>query len=148
VRALEAAGFRCEAHSVTHPRLGELTPDACRRELVGARAALEDRLARAVRHMAYPFGSHTATVRSIAAEAGYATACTVREARATPGDDRLALPRVPVLGGESLADFVSRLYTLHPVAELRRAALRRAAAAVRRHMAGRPVDDIPAGAAT
>ena len=122
-RALEAAGFRCEAHTVTHPRLGGLAPDACREELVRGRELLEDQLGHAVRHLAYPFGSYSDTARRLAVEAGYVTACTVREGRVQPNDDLLALPRVPVVGGEGLPDFVSRLYTAHPVGRLLRAAV-------------------------
>jgi peptidoglycan/xylan/chitin deacetylase (PgdA/CDA1 family) len=119
LRAAEAAGMHCEAHSVTHPRLARLSVDACRTELVRGRELLEDGLGHEVRHLAYPFGSNSAETRAIAAEAGYATACTTEEAIASPTDDLLALPRVPILGTEGMSEFVHRVRTARRVGPLR-----------------------------
>lgn len=113
LRAAEGAGMRCESHSVSHPRLAMLSPDACRDELARSRAALENGLGRSVRHLAYPFGSFSTQARDIAAEVGYVTACTVQEGIASSADDPLALPRIPVIGGEGMRQFVSRLRTGH-----------------------------------
>ena len=114
-RQLERAGHRCESHSVTHPRLAELSPEACRNELSRARAILEDELGHPVRHLAYPFGSENQQVRDVAAECGYDTACTVTIGISAAGDDAYALPRVPVLGTDSLLDFASRIRTAYTV---------------------------------
>ena len=116
-RALEQAGHRCESHTVTHIRLAESTPDACRDELARSRSIIEDALGHEVHHVAYPFGSHNEWVRAIAGECGYASACTVAMGLSTPDDALLALPRVPVLGTDSLFDFVSRLGTAHTVGD-------------------------------
>jgi peptidoglycan/xylan/chitin deacetylase (PgdA/CDA1 family) len=114
-RRLERAGHRCESHSVTHPRLAELSSEACRDELSRARAILEDELGHPVRHLAYPFGSENQQVRDVAAECGYDTACTVTIGISAAGDDVYALPRVPVLGTDSLLDFASRIRTAYTV---------------------------------
>ena len=111
LRDAEAAGMRCEAHSVTHPRLGTLSADACRDELTRGRAMLEEGLGHPVRHLAYPFGSHSAQTIVLARESGYLTACTTEEALATPAHDLLALPRVPVIGTEGLREFAHRVHT-------------------------------------
>jgi peptidoglycan/xylan/chitin deacetylase (PgdA/CDA1 family) len=42
LRAAEAAGMHCEAHSVTHPRLATVSADGCLDELARGRAMLED----------------------------------------------------------------------------------------------------------
>ena len=110
--AAEKAGMHCEAHSITHPRLGSVDAATCRDELARGRAMLEDGLGHAVTHLAYPFGSFSDETRSIARETGYATACTTEEAIAsTPGDELLALPRVPILGTESFGEFTHRVRT-------------------------------------
>ena len=114
-RQLERAGHRCESHSMTHPRLAELSPGVCRDELARARATLEDALGHPVRHLAYPFGSENQQVRDVAAECGYDTACTVTIGISAAGDDVYALPRVPVLGTDSLLDFASRIRTAYTV---------------------------------
>ena len=110
-RALAAAGFQCGAHTVTHPRLAGLDPARCRAELADGRRRLEDELGRPVVHLAYPFGSYDAAAQSIAAEAGYVTACSTRAGLSRPDDELMALHRVTVYGHESLLDFACRLRT-------------------------------------
>jgi peptidoglycan/xylan/chitin deacetylase (PgdA/CDA1 family) len=117
---LEAAGFRCGAHSMTHPRLSSLSPTACREELALSRRLLEDRLGHEVRHFAYPFGAFDETVRAMAEETGYRSACSTRPGLSAFDDDRLALHRIPVYGHDSLLDFVCRLRTARTVRELLR----------------------------
>ena len=116
-RALERAGHHCESHSVTHPRLAELSPVACRGELSGSRELIEDALGHAVRYLAYPFGSHNEQVRAVARECGYLGACSVTMGLSGAGDDALALERVPVLGTDSLFDFISRLGSAYSVGD-------------------------------
>jgi peptidoglycan/xylan/chitin deacetylase (PgdA/CDA1 family) len=116
-RVLERAGHRCESHSVTHPRLAELSPPACRDELARSRALIEQELQHEVRCLAYPFGSYNEQVREFAAACGYEAACTVEQGLSASDDPLLALKRVPVLGSDSLFDFISRLSTAHTVGD-------------------------------
>jgi peptidoglycan/xylan/chitin deacetylase (PgdA/CDA1 family) len=111
VRALAADGFRCGAHSLTHPRLAGLDPARLRIELVDARQRLEHEVGGAVVHLAYPYGSFDPAVQAATADAGYLTACSTRPGRSTPDDDLLALHRVTVYGHDSLLDFACRLQT-------------------------------------
>ncbi|MFL5575972.1 MAG: polysaccharide deacetylase family protein [Gemmatimonadaceae bacterium] len=133
-RELQAAGFACGAHTVTHPRLAELPDAVCREELQRSRWLLENALGRAVVHVAYPFGSYDERVRRMAAEAGYRTACSMRADLSRPHDDLLALPRVEVSGFDSLTDFIFRLRTARTPGEV----LRHAARALLRRRASRP----------
>jgi peptidoglycan/xylan/chitin deacetylase (PgdA/CDA1 family) len=110
-RALAAAGFQCGAHTVTHPRLAGLDPARCRAELVEARRRLEDELSRPAIHLAYPFGSYDPAVQVMAAEAGYATACSTRPGLSEADDDLLALHRVTIYGHDTQLDFICRLRT-------------------------------------
>ncbi len=121
-RWLDATGFSCGSHTLTHPRLAGLSPAACRDELRRSRELLEDQLGGAVRDLAYPFGSFNPEVRAIAQEEGYRSACSVRIGLSDPADDPLALHRVPVNGGESVLDFLCRLRSGLPCAQLARAA--------------------------
>jgi peptidoglycan/xylan/chitin deacetylase (PgdA/CDA1 family) len=127
-RRLQADGFVCASHTLSHPRLAQLSVAACRRELHDSRARLEDELGREARHLAYPFGSFDDRVRAVAAEAGYRSACSVMIGLSTSTDDPLALRRVPVNGQDSLVDFAWRLRTARTAAEWLRGRL----AAVRR----------------
>jgi len=119
LRDAERVGMRCEAHSVSHPRLARVSDDQARDELVRGRALLEEGLGHPVRHLAYPFGSNSTRTRELAHEAGYLTACTTHEALATPRDELLALPRVPILGTEGMREFPHRVRSALPVGALR-----------------------------
>jgi peptidoglycan/xylan/chitin deacetylase (PgdA/CDA1 family) len=110
-RRLEADGFACGSHTVSHPRLADLAADACRQELTESRARLEDELGHPVRDLAYPFGSFDARVRAIVQEVGYRSACAETPGRSQPGDDHLALRRIRVRGEDSLFDFMLRVVT-------------------------------------
>jgi peptidoglycan/xylan/chitin deacetylase (PgdA/CDA1 family) len=107
---LSGLGFECGSHTVTHPRLSELSGELCRQELSCSKSLLEDRLGRQIRHLAYPFGSYDDRVRGLAQNAGYASACTTRIGLCTASENPMVLPRVPVLGDESLLDFAWRLF--------------------------------------
>jgi peptidoglycan/xylan/chitin deacetylase (PgdA/CDA1 family) len=124
-RALVEAGMQCGSHSVSHPALATCSASQAVEELVESRRMLEDRLGQEVLHFAYPYGSVTPGVRSLAAEAGYRSACTGEKRLATEGDDLLLLPRVPVYGRDTLLDFICRLRTAESPRQLLRRALRR-----------------------
>lgn len=111
IRRLADAGFEIGAHSTTHPRLAALPETEIGRELNESKRIVEDSLGRRVSHLAYPFGSTDGRVLRLAGDAGYRTACTVDIGVSRPGDDLLALRRVPVTGPDTLMDFVFRLHT-------------------------------------
>jgi peptidoglycan/xylan/chitin deacetylase (PgdA/CDA1 family) len=117
VRDLVAAGCEIGSHTVTHPRLAELTSGVCLRELIDSRERLQDRLGRAVPHLAYPFGSVTTRVRDQAVDAGYTMACSGERGLSTADDDPMLLHRVPVFGDDSMLDFTVRLCTARSVRE-------------------------------
>jgi len=123
IRALQRDGMHFGSHTVTHPRLAQISPAEIHDELVRSRGILEQALACRIEHLAYPFGSHDETVLKLARDAGYVTACTTIEARSR-GEDLLALRRIPVYGTDSRLDFVSRLFTARPVAPLVRDGIR------------------------
>jgi peptidoglycan/xylan/chitin deacetylase (PgdA/CDA1 family) len=131
-RSLAAAGFQCEAHTLTHPRLAGLDPTRRHAELADARARLENELGRPVLHLAYPFGSFDPAVQRAAVEAGYLTACSTLPGLSGPDDDHFALHRVPIYGGETLVDFACRLRTARALPERVRLALRDTARRVTR----------------
>jgi peptidoglycan/xylan/chitin deacetylase (PgdA/CDA1 family) len=54
------------AHTATHPDLSRLPAEECERELRDCQREIEQRLARPVRWLAYPYGTSSAWVRSMA----------------------------------------------------------------------------------
>jgi peptidoglycan/xylan/chitin deacetylase (PgdA/CDA1 family) len=142
LRELRAAGFELGAHTVTHPRLTQLPPAAVRHELSSARSDLQQQLGGEVDHLAYPFGLVNDMVRRIAEDVGYRSACTTQIGISTGADDALLLPRVPVTGTDTLADFACRLRSAGTV----RQTLRRALLVCRARIApgGRTRDELDA----
>jgi len=124
VRQLRAAGNECGSHGMSHPRLTQISPAACREELLTSRRVLEDQLGEEVRHLAYPFGVYDEKVRTIAAESGYVTACSVRSGWSGTDDDLMALHRIHVHGEGSLKDFARSFRRRRTPAELLKAGVR------------------------
>jgi peptidoglycan/xylan/chitin deacetylase (PgdA/CDA1 family) len=114
---LDRAGLEIGSHTVHHLSLPHLAPAALQTELTTSRQTLEAHLGHPVLDFCYPGGEFNQQVEDAVAAAGYATATTTRYGLAGPGDDPLALPRIRVFGGESLAQFaaiLSRAATAHP----------------------------------
>lgn len=109
IRSLVQSGFECGAHTMTHPRLAQLSRDDQDRELRDSRRAIEDQIGRPVRHVAYPFGSFDTAVGAAADRCGYVSGCTVAPGVATTTDDPLALARIPVCGTDAPLAFTVHL---------------------------------------
>ena len=91
--ALAAAGFRFAAHGRTHRRLDRCDDRALESELRGSRDAIEQRLGRPCRLLAYPYGLAPARVRRVALrhfDAAFGTRLDV----ATATQDSLNIARI------------------------------------------------------
>jgi peptidoglycan/xylan/chitin deacetylase (PgdA/CDA1 family) len=69
IHEMAAAGVTFGNHTATHPPLARISLQACREEIGQAAAALE-RLPGAGTTLAYPFGSHDESIRTLALELG------------------------------------------------------------------------------
>ena len=116
-RRLQAAGFQCGAHTISHPRLANLDAASCYEELWRGRRGLGGQPGEGGEYLAPPFLLFCENGRTLAAESGYHSACSVEIGFSTPEDDPLALRRIPVTGQDSLLDFICRLWTAYPLAE-------------------------------
>lgn len=87
-------GHEIGSHSLTHPRLSELSDAELGRELGESRDRLEARLRRPCRYVAYPHGDHDRRVRAAARAAGYEAGFAIPGRRKPV--DLFALPRVGV----------------------------------------------------
>ena len=93
---IDANGIECGAHSHTHPQLDTLSSRLARGEITHCKDVLEAHLGHAVSTFAYPHGYHGAAIRQMVQQAGYSSACAVKEAMSSTGDDRFALARMTV----------------------------------------------------
>ncbi|MEI6432964.1 MAG: polysaccharide deacetylase family protein [bacterium] len=81
-------------HSITHPRMAQLSPQEAYREMSESRDVLAQEFGVAPNHFCYPFGSYSDVTRDIAAELGFVSAVTTEFGRVRPTDDPLRLPRI------------------------------------------------------
>jgi peptidoglycan/xylan/chitin deacetylase (PgdA/CDA1 family) len=115
-----AAGMEVGSHSLSHPRLHELSPEVAQHEIAESRAALRNLLGIPIEHFAYPFGAFTSDIVASVRRAGYSSAVTVLPGIARASDDRLRLPRILVNGEHGLWKFL--LHLIGPYERLRRRA--------------------------
>jgi peptidoglycan/xylan/chitin deacetylase (PgdA/CDA1 family) len=77
LRALPADLISIGSHTVDHPRLSTLPPDAMDAQLQQSRAALEEALGRTIDTLAFPYGDHDDAVVERCRAAGYRQVYTV-----------------------------------------------------------------------
>lgn len=85
------------AHSVTHPRLDELSVAQAAAEISESKAALEDVIQAPLESFAYPHGAYDRRARAAVINAGFFTAAAVKNALSHREDDPYALARVTVM---------------------------------------------------
>jgi peptidoglycan/xylan/chitin deacetylase (PgdA/CDA1 family) len=93
------------AHTVSHAPLKLLSLEEARWEMVESRSRIEARIAKPVRHFAYPYGFPSvvgAREYALAKECGFATAVTTRTANLFP-DSARSLECLPRVRGRTLA---------------------------------------------
>jgi Predicted xylanase/chitin deacetylase len=86
-------GVELGAHSVTHPRLDELSPAEIEREVSDSKWRLEQLVGRTINTFAYPYGNYDRRVRAAVIAAGYRSAAAVKNALSHRGDDPWAIAR-------------------------------------------------------
>lgn len=109
IRRLIRDGWEVDSHTLTHPDLTTVSAARLRRELVASRAEIRRRLGQLAAGFCYPSGRYDARAEAAVGAAGYRTALTERPGWARPPDDRVALPRIRVAGGESPAALLSAI---------------------------------------
>lgn len=110
IREAMSGRFDIGAHTRTHRRLTEVSPDELAGEVAGSGSDLEVRLGDRIRSFAYPYGSTSPTVERVAAEAGYAAAFGVEPGVNGPATPSHGLRRIEVRGTDSFLRFVLTLW--------------------------------------
>jgi GT2 family glycosyltransferase/peptidoglycan/xylan/chitin deacetylase (PgdA/CDA1 family) len=87
------ASLELGAHTISHPRLDELSSDRARAEIRGSKLALEDLIGRPVDSFAYPHGAYDERVRHLVIESGFLSAAAVKNALSHELDDAWAIAR-------------------------------------------------------
>jgi peptidoglycan/xylan/chitin deacetylase (PgdA/CDA1 family) len=92
------------AHTVNHPSLPRLSPDAQLREISKSRRACEEWTGAPVEHFAYPFGHYDGSSVAAVRGAGFRSACATTPGVVRPWTDPQRLPRISpgTMDGEAL----------------------------------------------
>ena len=103
IREMQQAGIEIGAHTLTHPNLTQCSLREVRRQMIGSRNRLEEKLRKPVRLFAYPYGgvrSFNKAVQACARQAGFLGACTTLSGTNGPDTDPYLLRRTSPLRDE------------------------------------------------
>ena len=110
IKELDQAGFVIGAHTVDHPHLAQVTPEAAKYQIEESKRALEHGLKKPVEVFAYPYGSYNDQVAQLTQQAGYRAAVTTELGLAKPDSNPFKIHRVRVTGRYSNERFIEELH--------------------------------------
>jgi peptidoglycan/xylan/chitin deacetylase (PgdA/CDA1 family) len=109
LQEMSEAGMDIQSHSLMHPHLRVLEPDAAMKEIVESKAILEKHLGKPVVAFDYPFGEYNSTVIEMVKRAGFTSAVTLAAGYHQRADELFTLHRTRVSYTDTLDDFARRL---------------------------------------
>jgi peptidoglycan/xylan/chitin deacetylase (PgdA/CDA1 family) len=109
VRALMAAGWEIDAHTISHPDLTTLDDTQLQQEIAGSRKQIQGQYGVPVNFFCYPAGRFDDRVIQAVKAAGFLGATTTQLGLAKPGDNPYKLSRVRVNGSAGVDGFVKQL---------------------------------------
>jgi len=115
VRELSRAGIEFGSHTVTHPQLRTLKPQAIRNEVRGSKATIEEELGSSVKSFAYPYALPEADkefkrrMRDILQEEGYDHGVSTAIGSLDRNGDRFFMKRLPVNSADDRRLFRAKL---------------------------------------
>ena len=112
IRALLAAGWEVDAHTLTHPDLTAVNDARLRQEVAGSRRSIRHRFGVPVNFFCYPAGRYDAHVIAAVKAAGFLGATTTHYGLASP-NNLYALDRVRINGSDGVAGLAAKLSALH-----------------------------------
>lgn len=109
LRALRSGQVDIGAHTISHPRLPDLSVAQQESEIRSSKSLLEDVLGEPVESFAYPFGRYDAAVRDAVGAAGYRMALTVNRGLANVAPNPYEIPRKAISWGDNAIGFFYKL---------------------------------------
>lgn len=114
LRRLAAAGIEIGAHGRRHLDLTRCDEATLAGEVAGSREDLAAAIGSPVATFCYPYGHLDSRVRAAAAAAGYDAAAAIHGFPGARAGDPLALPRLPVLAGDSRFELLLKASGAYP----------------------------------
>lgn len=115
VREMAAAGIEFGAHTMSHPRLSQLSEAEARCEITDSKKRIEDETGKEISLFCYPYGDYNQETISLVKEVGFSAAFTTRRGTRHQPEQIMEIARVPVHDGVTplrLAYRLSWLYRL------------------------------------
>jgi len=106
-----AGGQEAGSHTLDHPNLPDLAPEAAFEQIHSSRQELQQALDAEVTAFCYPYGHETPALRDMVRRAGYISATTTSGGLAGPADDLFGLPRVTVARSTHIVRFLQKCLT-------------------------------------
>ncbi len=106
-----AEGHEIGSHTLTHPRLSQLSADLATREISESRQRLEQLTGAPVEHFCYPYGDYAPETVAMVSAAGYRSAVTTQRGLADNRHDPLRLPRMSINGNKGMLRFALKTAT-------------------------------------
>ena len=98
VRSLAEKGFEIGAHTIDHVDLGTESVESAKRQIVGCKENIENRIGLEIKYFAYPFGGKK-NIRgetiNLVKEAGFVCCCSGYGGKVSIESDLYDLPRLP-----------------------------------------------------
>ncbi len=108
IREMSAAGMTFGAHTITHPKLTDITDEkVLEREIIDSKKVIEERIGKPVTLFAYPFGLYNEHILDIVKKAGYTAARTTKWGTMQSSDKLFELKEINV--NNDFQKFVSNL---------------------------------------
>jgi peptidoglycan/xylan/chitin deacetylase (PgdA/CDA1 family) len=105
IRDLDAQGFQIGCHSMTHPYLSDLSDQEQKREIVDAKALIEEIIGHPIEAFSCPGGRYDQRTLHIARQAGFTTVANSRFYSNSPRTSLFELGRVAMLRDLTLKEF-------------------------------------------
>lgn len=109
VKEVRSEGFEIGAHTLTHPRLNDLSKDEIEEEIIGSKISIENLLGEKIISFSYPYGILEEHSHSIAASSSFKFACGVFSGPPRFGEDWFNIHRLAVNQNTSLAQFLAKV---------------------------------------
>jgi peptidoglycan/xylan/chitin deacetylase (PgdA/CDA1 family) len=109
IQMLRAKGIEFGSHSKAHRDLRALPAAEVIADAMASRAILEDKLGGPVTAFSFPWGMETAAARDAVARAGYRVTVSTEPGFSRLGDDPFRLPRIEIMGSDTVADLARKL---------------------------------------
>lgn len=106
IKEIQSSGLiSFEAHSLTHPNLVSLSPEAAKNQITESRKVLESEIGVPVNFFAYPYGASNSQDWEYAKEAGYAGAVGTWSGKFESEGDEFDWPRIRMGGAVPMSTF-------------------------------------------